>query len=597
MVLLEMGDSHGHDEPMKKLHFQVDSRLATLLSQEYASTEKALKELVDNAWDADAELVSITLPAPLSSDPILIVDDGTGMTAQELSAHYLKIASDRRSKRGMRTTGKQRQIKGRKGIGKFAGLMAASVMQLKTRARGSEVSFTLSLQALEEQSDIEQLPIEAEVLPCPPELHGTSITLSDLHQELAYPDANKLRQILLQEYGRQQDFRITVNGKPLAIDDLSGTYSEDSATLPAAGEVTLRFAISDAKAGLRQPGITLMVDGKAVGKPSFFGLDECDDFPPKLLRKMFGEIEADGLSEHVTAGWDAVVENSELFHQVSVYVQGKLRAAFVETHGMEMRLAHARLQKTIHERLAGMPQFKREYADRAIKRVLEKYYDEAPSKVEPIVFVILEALERSDYRILLEHVADAKRRDISAVVDSLNEFGLADMAFLVEQANARSAYLDQLEMLANTANTLEAIMHRAIENSLWILGAEYSLFSSNKTLQRQVEDYLGNKYVGELAYKRPDLLLSENLNGEYLLIEFKRPSHALKYGDYQQATAYRHDFAKHVSKPIKVLLIGGNRSEDFPLANLEPNVSAMLFVDIFSTARRQIHWQLRLHPV
>ncbi|VVN16920.1 hypothetical protein PS647_04148 [Pseudomonas fluorescens] len=582
---------------MNKLHFQVDSRLATLLSQEYSSTEKALKELVDNAWDADAEQVFIILPTPLSDEPILITDDGTGMTSQELSAHYLKIASDRRTKRGLRTGGKQRQIKGRKGIGKFAGLMAASVMTLTTRARGNEVSFTLSLKELEKQADIEHLPIAAELQSCPPELHGTTISLSDLHQELAYPDANKLRQILLQEYGRQKDFNITINGKLLAIDDLSGTYTEDSATLPEAGVVNLRFAISDAKTGLRQPGITLMVDGKAVGKPSFFGLDESDDFPPKLLRKMFGEIDADGLSEHVTAGWDAVVENSELFHQVSEHVQGKLRAAFAETHGVEMRLAHARLQKTIHERLAGMPEFKREYADRAIKKVLEKYYDEVPSKVEPIVFVILEALERSDYRILLEHVAEAKPRDISALVDSLNEFGLADMAFLVEQASARSAYLDQLEILAGNASTLEATMHRAIENSLWILGSEYSLFSSNKTLQRQVEDYLGEKYIGELATLRPDLLLSENLNGEYLLIEFKRPGHGLSYNDYQQATAYRHDFAKHVSKPIKVLIIGGNRSSGFPVTNLEPDVSAMLFVDIFSTARRQIQWQLRSRSV
>ncbi|NQD96267.1 ATP-binding protein, partial [Pseudomonas sp. CrR25] len=65
---------------MDKLYFQVDSRLATLLSQEYSSTEKALKELVDNAWDADAEQVSITLPEPMSDEPIIIMDDGTGMT-------------------------------------------------------------------------------------------------------------------------------------------------------------------------------------------------------------------------------------------------------------------------------------------------------------------------------------------------------------------------------------------------------------------------------------------------------------------------------------------------------------------------------------
>ena len=54
----------------KTARFQVDSRLARLLSQEYPSTEKALKELVDNAWDADAENVHISLPAPMTDAPI-----------------------------------------------------------------------------------------------------------------------------------------------------------------------------------------------------------------------------------------------------------------------------------------------------------------------------------------------------------------------------------------------------------------------------------------------------------------------------------------------------------------------------------------------
>lgn len=89
-----------------QLRFQVDSRLATLLSQEYSSSERALKELVDNAWDADAEHVSITLPKPLSGGSIVIEDDGSGMTEEELRRHYLAIASDRRSRRGERTSGR-----------------------------------------------------------------------------------------------------------------------------------------------------------------------------------------------------------------------------------------------------------------------------------------------------------------------------------------------------------------------------------------------------------------------------------------------------------------------------------------------------------
>ena len=103
----------------KKNHarFQVNSRLASLLSQEYSSTEKALKELVDNAWDADADSVNITLPAPMSNDSIVILDDGTGMTTQEIRSNYLSIASDRRERSGERTAGKQRLVKGRKGVG------------------------------------------------------------------------------------------------------------------------------------------------------------------------------------------------------------------------------------------------------------------------------------------------------------------------------------------------------------------------------------------------------------------------------------------------------------------------------------------------
>lgn len=575
------------------LRFQVDSRLATLLSQEYSSSERALKELVDNAWDADAEHVSIVLPAPLSGDSIVIQDDGTGMTEEELRRHYLSIATDRRSRRGERTVAKNRPVKGRKGIGKFAGLMAAAAMTLETGARGRLCRITLRLDDLSQVDDIEQMDIGLHSEPCASERHGTTITLSELHQGMAYPDANRLRQILLQDYGRQDDFVITVDGKRLDVDDVSGSYSEQEHILPHAGSVKLRFAISDGKTGLRQPGVTLRVDGKAVGRPGFFGLDQRDDFPPKLLRKLYGEIDADGLRDHITAGWDAAVENSELLKEVEAYVQPVLRDAFERQYRKEIQLAQARLQKNALERLAALPEYKRQFADRAIKKILDKYFGEPESKVEPIVNVLLDALERSDYRILLEHIAEASPGDVAGVADNLNRFGLADMAFLVQQAAARQVFLDQLDALARDAGTTEAVMHKALERNLWVLGPEYSLFSSNSTLRRQVEELLGKTYTGDRADKRPDLLLNENLGGDYLLIEFKRPGHALNHNDYVQAIGYRHELSKYVSSPIRVLVVGGSRSSDFPGDNREPNVEARVFGQVISTARRQIEWLLR----
>ena len=61
-------------------NFQVDPRLATLLGESYRSTEQAIKELVDNAWDADAQHVLIRLPKPMTTEPIPVVDDGSGMS-------------------------------------------------------------------------------------------------------------------------------------------------------------------------------------------------------------------------------------------------------------------------------------------------------------------------------------------------------------------------------------------------------------------------------------------------------------------------------------------------------------------------------------
>ncbi|MEQ1517437.1 MAG: ATP-binding protein, partial [Usitatibacteraceae bacterium] len=411
------------------LRFQVDSRLATLLSQEYTSSEKALKELVDNAWDADAELVYVTLPSPMSDEPIVITDDGCGMTLEELRRHYLFIASDRRSRRGELTAGRNRQIKGRKGIGKFSGLMAASIMSLETRARGVFCSFSLRMEDLAKVEDIEKLDISFRSEPCDAALHGTTITPTSLHQGLAFPDANKFRQILLQDYGRQDDFRINVEGKRLDVDDVSGSYSESEQELPTVGTIKLRFAISDGKTGLRQPGITLRVGGKAVGKPRFFGLDERDDFPPKLLRKLYGEVDADGLRDHITAGWDAPVENSELLQVLEAYLQPILREAFEQQYRRDMQLAQAHLQKLVQGRLAKLPEYKRQFADRAIKKVLDKYYGEPESKVEPMVYVLLEALERSDYRTLLEHIAESRPRDIAAIAEGLADFGLVEMAW------------------------------------------------------------------------------------------------------------------------------------------------------------------------
>jgi HSP90 family molecular chaperone len=232
---------------VKKIAFQVDTRLAKLLSENYRSTERALKELVDNAWDADAESVTVLLPEPMSEDPIIVHDTGTGMTEEELLREYLFIASDRRKRRGELTAEKKRKVKGKKGIGKFAGLMIAQVMKLETWSRGTRCEFSIKTTDFENALDIEDLPIDLIVDNCDKELKGTRITLSELIQGLSFPNPEKFRQLLLQEYGREEGFKVEVNQKALGIDDILGNYTKHEADLPSAGSMNLEFTVSNQK--------------------------------------------------------------------------------------------------------------------------------------------------------------------------------------------------------------------------------------------------------------------------------------------------------------------------------------------------------------
>ena len=100
--------------------------------QMYDRVSAVLAELIANAYDADATQVRITLPLGqylarkaqgLIEDQgfeIIIEDDGSGMTADEVNEFYLNIGYNRRVERSELTPKFQRRVMGRKGIGKLA---------------------------------------------------------------------------------------------------------------------------------------------------------------------------------------------------------------------------------------------------------------------------------------------------------------------------------------------------------------------------------------------------------------------------------------------------------------------------------------------
>ena len=576
----------------QKTHFQVDPKLASLLGENYRSSEYALKELIDNAWDADATSVKIWLPNPLTTEPLTIQDNGSGMTERELTQEYLVIASSRYIRKGEKTQQRSRMVKGRKGIGKFAGLLAANVMEIETSARGKTTRLRINKEdLLRSSADLESIDIPYDSESCSEDHHGTRIVLSDLNQSLAFPNPDLLKKILILEYGRQADFQIYVNDICLAIEDIPGPTFTEKINLPNCGNIHLKFTVADGNKSLKQSGIALRVNGKIVGVPKFFGLDEDEEIPSKLARRIYGEIEANGLEPDVTADWGAIIENSIAFQEIKGHIYPILRNGVESVYRQDVILQKARLQKQINRELQRLPEYKRDFAEKALEKVLLRFYGESESKISAIISVILEAFENDEYWFVLKTIDDSRRSDVESFAEALETFGLLDMALIAKQAQSRLKFLDELDDLSSKVETLEKTMHKVLETNLWVFGAKYSLISSDKTLDRVISEYTSKRYSGPRGNKRPDLFMGADILENRLLIEFKRPSHTLSRDDENQAIKYRDDLTSDFGA-IDIILLGGKVDPTISPQYSHKDIKLLTYPALISNARRELQWLL-----
>jgi len=218
----------------------------------------------------------------------------------------------------------------------------------------------------ENQNDLEAVPLPFTEEAADGTATGTTIILSDLDSRLNFPTSERLREVLIQEYGHEDSFKVFVNDVLLSVHDVRGVTTQVSTNLPNAGDVSLQFTVAEGKWPPRSPGIILKVGGKSVGKPMFFGLDEDEEIPAKLVRRVYGEIDLSSLEDFVTADWGGVIENSKAFQELQKYVRTEVTQRLKATHATDMRVQKARLQKQINQRLQQLPEHRRQYAEEAL---------------------------------------------------------------------------------------------------------------------------------------------------------------------------------------------------------------------------------------
>lgn len=576
--------------------FSVDPRLSALLGESYTSSERALRELVDNAWDAEAKVVKITLPEILSEAPVIIEDDGHGMKSQEVRKEYLKIASPRFSRKGERTPNLDRKVKGRRGIGKFSALTIGDEMEIVTRAQGVQTTLLISKELLlEAGKDIEEVDLPISEESCDPNAQGTTITIRKLNPRLSFPQPDKLREQVAYDYGRETGFQVQINGEPVFRHEVQGTTFSKEYTMPDGTKAEATWTVTEKPLPGRRAGLILRSGDKSVGKPHHWGLEHDEQLSNRLRNRVVGEVKVGSESIELTASGGDVIESDKGLQQLTEAIQEDVKASLTQVHTNEVNLAKGRWTQLMKRRLESLPEHRRDIVEDRLEKLISRSYQEGEKeeRITVLINLVLDALEMDEYWTVCREVEAAEKADVFLFAQALDKFGLTDLAFIGEQAERRRIFLDNLDKLAADSTTTEVQMHTALQHNLWIFGNEYSLMASNRQLQTIVKDFTDKLYKDKDATARPDLLLAANVENRHLLVEFKRPALPVGRAAESQAVTYADTLTGQLGISLDILIVGGQVDPKLQSDYSGKRTKFLAYRAVIATARTQLEWLLR----
>lgn len=260
----------------------------------YSHIPPALAEIIANAYDACAEKVEVKLFNG-AEKKIIIIDNGCGMTFEEINDYFLRIGRNRRKENQTSTCG--RAPTGKKGLGKLALFGLGNVVEIITAKNGEQVKFTLNYnEILNKQGQYK--PITERILIADKDISGTTITLKELKHQSDFSASEysiSLARLFNFKDGGDPPFNlfISLNDEtPIKIDNklkydnikIEFEWNEADILKIASSNYTEKNEIKGKvittekplKPGLR--GLTLFANGRMVNHPEFFGQSESSHF-------------------------------------------------------------------------------------------------------------------------------------------------------------------------------------------------------------------------------------------------------------------------------------------------------------------------------
>lgn len=535
----------------EKLNFIVTSRLLDNISLAmYSSLPKAISELVANSYDADAQNVWLTIPKKIDKNStITIKDDGNGMSKDFIKNFYMQIGSNNRKGREKSPKFK-RPLIGSKGIGKLAGLGIANIMYIETVNNGRKCKFEINRKKL----DAKGVSLESIDIPLieekTRESNGTIVYLKELLPHVSTISDEELRTFFVKEFGFPKKFCVFVNGQRYTIEDVPGRKIEIRDEIKGYGKVFGKVTIANQPRDIPKPaGIITKVRGRRVMGPMLFDINSYGH-QYRVAERIIGEIEVpfldpEGSKERldefiISTSRDGFNLNHPKFIAYKKWIENKLIeiSRNLEHEQAEERKRKFLQRKSIQAVLKKLPKELQEKIKKLIEEVIPKLNELSQRDAVTIMDLLIKSTESNEMISVIRKLEEADPEDIQKLAKGLETWGIYEISSTIEHIQNRLAVIDKFEKVILNINSLEyRDIHKLLENNLWLLNDNYTLYASNKTLKTILENKIAEKFKSHKK-DRPDIIV-KTIHNKVLIIELKKSSYKIISEDFAQISKYK----------------------------------------------------------
>ncbi|MDI6758976.1 MAG: ATP-binding protein [Candidatus Omnitrophota bacterium] len=323
-----------YKEGINSIEVTVDkSHIVTIGERLYGESIELIRELINNAYDADAAEVKVSI----KDDSIIVEDNGLGMDFDGLR-QYFNIGSTlkRDSPKSLKFC---RDRIGEFGIGKFATLSACLCFEVWTKKGDFQARVTFDKQEWQGSKDKWHIPLE--IQKSDPGLgDGTKIILKGVNKRFDLSDIEK--RIIEAVPIKAPNFSVYLNGKKIIARFIPGhriPFLEGTEYGIVCGEIIISSPLEQ---DISNAGIECKVKQVTIAK-DFFGLEKL----LKNIAQIKGEVNADFLP--ITSDRTGFIKDTPQYRKFLEVMQRVIERAKPVLTELSERKENRRTRKTLSD--------------------------------------------------------------------------------------------------------------------------------------------------------------------------------------------------------------------------------------------------------